>query len=136
MLILGVSVKFAGRRLKDMRRGNAPGGHSPFVVFEEQGGFRLGSREAERAGIAWGAPGGLIFAQGAQTPGDFCFVKPFDRRLFRSHDGVEPFRQYELDGCSTILSDAGDETEGVSWGDVEFACPTTENDLVVRQKAP
>ena len=39
-----------------MRRGNAAGRHAPFLVLEEQGGFRLSARQAELAGIAGSAP--------------------------------------------------------------------------------
>src|SRR5262245_13319441 len=131
MFILGVAVKFAGRRLENMRRGNAAGGHSPFLILEEQGRLRLSTREAELTGIVGSAPSGLVFTQGAQALGDFLFVQPFDRRSCRSQDGLQPCRLDKLHGSGAILADAADQAEGVSRGDMEFARPIAEDDFVI-----
>lgn len=111
MFVLGVAFKFTGRRLEDMRRGNAAGGHAPFLVLEQQSRFWLSTREAELAGIAGSAPCSLVFAQGAQALGDFFLVEPFDGRSSRSQDRAEPCWLNKLHGSGAILSDAGDEAE-------------------------
>jgi hypothetical protein len=93
----------------------------------------LSARQAELAGVAGSAPGGLVFTQGTQTLGDFPIVEPFDGRSCRAQESVDGWTNCAAPAQS---SPTQDQAEGVPGRDMEFARPVAENDLIVWKKTP
>src|SRR5262249_2931467 len=107
MLVLGMAVELTGRRLENMRRGQAPAGNAAAIVLLKQGGLGLGAGKAELSGIARKPPRGVIFAQDLETLGDVGFVEPFDVVFLAAPYGVEALRRYKLDRACAIFADVG-----------------------------
>src|SRR5262245_19447288 len=59
IFVLRMAVEMAGRRLQNMRCRQAPGGDTTTVILQEQGSFRLGTGQAELAGVTWQPPRGV-----------------------------------------------------------------------------
>jgi hypothetical protein len=62
MLVLGVTIKMAGRRFQDLRGRQPPGRNTPTFAFEKQCGLRLGAGKTELSSIAGQAPRGVVHA--------------------------------------------------------------------------
>src|ERR1700756_4172015 len=135
MLVLGVAVKMARRRLEDMRGRNPSGRNAPSAILQKKSGFWLRAGQAELAGIARQAPGGGIFTQGLEPLGNGRFVEPFDLVVLAARQGFQTIGRDELYGPRAILADMRDEREGTACRDLKFLGPSIKHALIVRQQS-
>src|SRR5690606_26093342 len=76
VLILGVPIEFACRRLQDVRRRYAPGRDPPPISLQVQCGLGLGPRQAELPCISFPAPPTRIQPNLSQALRDFRGGQP------------------------------------------------------------
>lgn len=98
-----------------------------------QGELRLGSGQAELAGVPRESGAAVVLQKQLDALGEIVIVDPMHHAAGRM--GFRVLRVEKLDGSRAVFADVTDDAEDVGWGDVEALAPSVEDLRVVRQKS-